>query len=298
MSNQNVAATGAETFVHGTVLSVMFNTNVEKRGGGTYPGTTLFFQSSRGQAESQSWATQIMDDARNIEIRNALIALQAAPGAAFTIHKVKNDKGYWNVTKIDMGHVEGSRTGGDGSAVAPGGAPTPSGGGQSGLMRSKEQCIRGEAIQAAASIAKIGGNGQVSVENVLATADILVNYITNGTAIPVAAPIAAAPVAPVAAAPLPPAAAPAPIAVVPAAVPVAAPIAVAPAAAPIAAPAPVPPAPIPVIAPAAVAVPTAPAPAPAPVPVASAPAPVAPPVAAAPAPAPVVAQPAAVPDGF
>ncbi len=109
MTQQNVAAAGAETFVHGTVLSVMFNTNVEKRGGGTYPGTTLFFQNTRGQAESQSWAQQIIDDARNIEIRNALIALQAAPGAQFTLHKVKNDKGYWNVTSIDNGFVEGVR---------------------------------------------------------------------------------------------------------------------------------------------------------------------------------------------
>ena len=267
MSNQNVAAIGAETFVHGTVLSVMFNTNVEKRGGGTYPGTTLFFQSTRGQPESQSWSQQIIDDARNIEIRNALVALQAAPGAAFTIHKVKNDKGYWNVTRIDMGHVEGNRSSGDGAVMAPGGVPVLSGGGdQSNLMRSKEQCMRGEAIQAAASMAKAGGNGQVSVESVISTADILLNYITAGLAAPVAAPTVDT------------------VAVIPASVAVASTPAVA-------APAPVPPAPIPVIAPAAV---VTPAPAPAPAPVVTAPTP----IAQAPAPAPVVAQPAVVPDGF
>ena len=283
---QNVAPAGAETFVHGTVLSVLFNTQVNKRGGGTYLGTTLHYLDDRQQSQSQSWAQQIIDDARNIEIRNRLIELQAQPGAAFTLHKVKNDKGFWNVTRIDPGHVEGVRTTPAPAPAAPAapGAPAPAGGGfdrNSDKMRSKEQCIRGEAVQAAATIAKVGGNGQVSVESVLETAEILVNYITNGLAPAVPAPQAA----PVAA----PAPAPAPAPVAPTVAP--APVPAAPAAAP------VPPAPLPQVA-APPAPPAAPAPAPAPAapPVAPPPAPPVPGApAAAPAPA-VVAQP--VGDGF
>ena len=116
MTQQNVAPPGSQTFVHGTVLSVLFNTQVSKRAGGTYDGTTLNFQDTQGQGDSQSWATQIIDDPRNIEIRNALIALQGAPGAQFTIHKTNNEKGFWNVDRIDFGFVEGVRTT---PAVAP-----------------------------------------------------------------------------------------------------------------------------------------------------------------------------------
>ena len=272
---QNVAPAGAKTFVHGTVLSVQFNTMIPKRAGGTYEGTLLNFQDSRGQADKQAWAQSIIDDARNIEIRNALVALSSAPGAAFTIHKTKNDKGFWNVDRVDMGHVEGERTQ---PAAAPAaapvaGAPAPAVtfDNKSDKMRSKEQCMRGEAIQAAATIAKVGGNGQVSIEQVIENAEIIGNYIENGKAVPVAAPVVQA--APAAVAPVAPA-------------PVAAPVAAAPAPAPVVAPAPLP------AAPAAPAVAPAPAPAPAPA------------VAAAPAPAPAVAPVAAAPapggfdDGF
>jgi len=278
MTQQNVAVPGSQTFVHGTVLSVLFNTQVAKRAGGTYEGTTLNFQTTQGQSASQSWATSVVDDARNIEIRNALIQLQTAPGAQFTLHKTKNEKGFWNVDKIEFGFVEGVRTIAAPAPVlagaplaAPSNAYVPN---DSSKMRSKEQCIRGEAIQAAASIAKVGGNGQVNIEGVIQTAEVLANYITNGVAAPVTAPIAQAPVvAPVVA----------PVAVVPAVAPVVV--------APVVAPALISAAPIP-DAPVAAVVPAVAALAPAPAPVVSAP----PVVAAAPV---VAAQPrAAFDDGF
>lgn len=299
MTQQNVAAPGSQTFVHGTVLSVMFNTQVPKKGGGVYTGTTLNFQTTQGQASTQNWAQQIIDDARNIEIRNALVALSAAPGSPFTIHKTKNEKGFWNVDRIDMGHVEGVRTTTMAAPVAPGGAPLVSTPGavaiqpenRSDKMRSKEACMRGEAIQASSTLAKVGGNGQVDLAKVIADAEIIYNYIENGLAVPVAAPVAApAPVAvaPVAVAPVAPVAPLAPVAPIAAPVaPVAAPVAVvAPAPIPVIAAAPVP------VAPVAVAAPVAPAPAPVP----AAPIPVAAPVPIVAAP--VVAVPGQFDDGF
>ena len=292
MTQQNVAPPGSQTFVHGTVLSVLFNTMVNKRAGGTYEGTTLNFQDTRGQGDSQSWATSIIDDPRSIEIRNALIALQGAPGAQFTIHKTKNDKGYWNVDSIDFGFVEGTRTAPAAAPVAaspvvlpgqPASAPAAAYvANDDSKMRSKEQCMRGEAMLAAASFAAPGS----TVANVIETAEIMLNYITNGIATPVAAPVAALVAAP--------AAEPAPV-VAPAAETLAPVITVA---AP--APAPVPPAPIPAAPAAAI-----PAPVVAPVAAAPAPAPVTAPAPGAPAPTPdapvaaVVAQPGVVfDDGF
>lgn len=255
----NIAPAGAETFVHGTVNSVHFNTMIPKRAGGTYEGTQLNFQDSRGQPDSQNWAQQIIDDARNIEIRNALVSLSAAPGAAFTIHKIKNDKGFWNVTRVDMGHVEGNRTT---PAAVPGAAPAAPGqpaqaasgwNNDDNKRRSKEDCVRGEAIQAAANALPRG----TDAGTIMALAEQFAAYIVPAAgpaavvvpaaAIPVAAPVAAPTVAAPVAAPAPVTAAPAPVVVAPAPLPViAAPVvavaqpapAPAPALAPVAAPVP------------------------------------------------------------
>ena len=278
MTDQNTgAAPGSKTFVHATVMSCMFNAQLPKRDGGTYLGVMLNFMDTQGQNSTQKWAQTYIDDARNLALKNVLASL--VPNTQITIHKTKGEK-YWDVTSIAPGHVEGERT----SAPAAPGAPAPTGGGyqanDSSKMRSKEQCIRGEAIQAACTL-EAGETGDTDIKRIVARAESLAKYITQGTGEPAllaSAPAAVvAPPAPIAAAPVPAIAAPAPAG----------------------APTTVGAAPIPTI-PGAVG--AAPAPVIAPIAQAPAPAPAAPEVTAAPpgavaAPA-TAAQPAAFDDGF
>lgn len=300
---------GSKTFVWGTVTSVLFNIPRQKRAGGTYQATVLNYMDNQGQAKDQAWASQVIDNPMNATLRATLVDLYGKPGAPITIHKTKQN-GYWNVTRIDLGHVQGERSQAQAAAAlpVPGAAPVPAGAppGYAGpapaapqaapgyvsqpafnadaKMRSKEQCIRGEAIQAASTceialVAHRGAEYKFDLKRVLTNAETLSNYITNGLAQPVAAP-AAQPAAPVAA-PAAPVASPAPVAAPPAP------------AYPQAPPAPTP-APQGAYAPPALPAPAAPVAAPAP-----APAPAYPqaPAAAPGAPAPVAA-PQAFDDGF
>lgn len=301
---------GSRKFTWGTVTAVNFNINRQKRAGGSYIATVLNYMDNQGQAKDQAWASQVIDDPRNAGLRAILVDLYSKPGTPITLHQLKQN-GFWNVERIDIGHVQGQASqpgpvamppqGGPPGAPPgymgppPGGVPAPApapqvptGGvpqqfvqqpdNRSDKMRSKEQCIRGEAIQSAATaeIALVhhrGNDYKFDLKRMISNAEVIAKYITDGVAAPVAAPQAQPPVAP-------------PAAPVPAAAPVAPPAPPAYPAAP-----PPPPAPPPQVAPPpAPPPPSAYAPPAAPQPVA------APPPAPQPAPAPAYAQaPAAAP---
>jgi hypothetical protein len=277
MSNAQQQPDGAQTFIHGTVINVLFGIDQPKRTGGSYKAVVLNYMDRQNQAKQQAWAVQVIDNPMNAAMRAKLVELYGKPGAPFTLHKTKQGQ-YWNVDRIDDGHVQGVR-----SSAQQQGAPAPQGvpqgyaapvaaapqyqqpqaqgGGNNGrheFQRSKEQCMRGEAIQAActAEIALVTHRGsayQFDLKRVLTNAEVLLNYINNGLAAPVTAPApqAAAPVAAPQPAPAPVQPPPAPVYQQPTAPPTPAPVqAYAPAPAPAPAPAaPMPMAPAPTVAP-------------------------------------------------
>ena len=179
MTQHSSAAPGSKTFVQGSVVSVMFNQAVEKQAGGTYQATVLVFMDTKGETQSQKWAQSYMDQPHNMDLKNKLIELQATPGGPITIHKTKGDQ-YWQVDRIDTGHVDGVRTTNPSNA---GGSPGRSF--DDSKMRSKDQCMRGEALAAAATLlsARASITSDVTAikkDTLFNLADGLLSYIADG----------------------------------------------------------------------------------------------------------------------
>lgn len=203
------AAPGSKTFVHGTVTSVQFNFDTPKKAGGTYPACVLNYMDTQGQAKAEKWHMNIIDNPNNVELRNQLVQLYSAAGTQITIHKTKSQSGFWNVDRIDYGHVQGERTTQKSAPQQPppGPAPVPGAPPQGGYpapqpqaqpqpwndnndkRRSKEDCMRGEAVQAAALLelaAVQSGKEGPKTSRMFKNADHIVKYIQGGIQEPVA----------------------------------------------------------------------------------------------------------------
>lgn len=86
----------------GTVVSVDKDVEIEKNGGGTYPGTRLAYRDAQGALKEQAWHQNGLK--YNHAVRNSLDELQA--GDKFTMTKEKNDKGFWDVKSLIKGIAE------------------------------------------------------------------------------------------------------------------------------------------------------------------------------------------------
>lgn len=86
----------------GTVVAVDKNVEIEKKDGGTYPGTRLSYRTQEGKLQEQAWHENGLKF--NHAVRNSLDELQA--GEKFTMTKEKNDKGFWEVKTLIKGVVE------------------------------------------------------------------------------------------------------------------------------------------------------------------------------------------------
>ena len=241
----NTQPKGSRKATYGVVTAVLFNTPIPKRDGSTYKGASVLFIDQKYKNEGRkNWAQPVVENEMNASLFSVLKQLQ--PGEEFTLFEEKGEQ-FWNVKAIERGFAA-SEMYGNGDVVLPGsgapvaeGLPTAVGGVQAApaaqagksfggdKMRSKEQCMRGEAIVAAAFSLGTGASTGALTER----AEQLVAYIANGVDAPVAQPVAApaaqpatpaafedeipfspavAPATPVAAAPVQPVAPVAPIA--------------------------------------------------------------------------------------
>ena len=238
----NTQPKGSRKATYGVVTAVLFNTPIPKRDGSTYVGASVLFIDQKYKNEGRkNWAQPVVDNEMNASLFSVLKQLQ--PGDEFTMFEEKGDQ-FWNVKAVEKG-FSASEMYGNGDVVQPGsgapvaeGLPTAVGGvkaaPQAGKsfggdkMRSKEQCMRGEAIVAAAFSLGTGASTSAIAER----AEQLVDYIANGVQVAQIAPAptvakpaapapfeddipfnqAAAPATPVVAAPVPPVAPVAPVA--------------------------------------------------------------------------------------
>lgn len=86
----------------GTVVSVDKNVDIEKKDGGTYPGSRLSYRTQDGKLQEQAWHENGLK--YNHAVRNSLDELTA--GDKFTMTKEKNDKGFWEVKSLIKGVAE------------------------------------------------------------------------------------------------------------------------------------------------------------------------------------------------
>jgi hypothetical protein len=86
----------------GTVVAVDKNVEIEKKDGGTYPGTRLSYRTQEGKLQEQAWHENGLK--YNHAVRNSLDEMQA--GEKFTMTKEKNDKGFWEVKTLIKGVAE------------------------------------------------------------------------------------------------------------------------------------------------------------------------------------------------
>lgn len=102
--------------VSGTVIKVDLNTQVQKNGGGTYPGSVLMYEDHMGRVNKQAWHEKAINNPANAHIKTALATL--LPGDGFTMTKDKPEGAqFWNIT----GLTKGASTGTVGTTASSGG---------------------------------------------------------------------------------------------------------------------------------------------------------------------------------
>lgn len=81
--------------VNGVVVSVALSTQVQKKGGGTYPGAELIYRGQDGKVNTQAWHENAFKYAK--ALKESLASLQA--GDSFTMEKEK-DGDFWKVLSL------------------------------------------------------------------------------------------------------------------------------------------------------------------------------------------------------
>lgn len=112
------------------MVMVDFDTNVEKRAGGTYEGTNILFKAF-GKVNEKGFTTKTYEF--KPELRAQLESV-SKKGTLFTMHMYRKAGGeFWNINSIEEGHVESSAPASSpaqGQAAPSFGGPNPAAVGQ------------------------------------------------------------------------------------------------------------------------------------------------------------------------
>lgn len=163
--------------ITGTVVSVEKNVDIEKKDGGTYPGSRLSFRSKDGKLQEQAWHENALK--YNHAVRNSLDELEA--GEKFTMTKEKNDKGYWEVKTLIKGVVEQPQ---QGKSYTPSKNNSGGGGNWPTSEERKEtqtHIIRQNCVTNAVNfVSSTGTKKDHTVTNVLTVAKQFENFVLTG----------------------------------------------------------------------------------------------------------------------
>jgi hypothetical protein len=172
--------------ITGKVLAVEIDVQIKKQAGGTYPGWSIDYKSSDGEA--RSYAKHMNSLKYNAGLKSMLQELQ--PGDEFTLVSEKNAEGFLNPKTLQKGIVNVVQT----PAQAPA-APAPSGTNSApntfqvnNELKEKQMrldelkqpmIIRQVCLKAAAELATLLKH--TTAEEVIKQADSFVRYVEFGS---------------------------------------------------------------------------------------------------------------------
>lgn len=138
--------------VSGIVMSVEFDVQIAKNGGGSYPGARFSYRDSNGALKEQGFHNNALKF--NPALKNQLSQLEV--GKPFTMVKEKEGE-FWNVKAIYNGDTAPSQAPSSGTTKAPSPTPSPKSNYETPEERAKRQVyiVRQSSISSAVEAATL-----------------------------------------------------------------------------------------------------------------------------------------------